>query len=73
MKDGDINVTIAQHHRVIRLIDPVTFVVPGTAVVEKFEVKLRRAPAQFHHCSKVNTNVLVKLSVAVTGETHALR
>ena len=40
----------------IRLIDPVTFVVPGTAgaralvVVEKFGAELRRAPAQFHHC-----------------------
>ena len=39
----------------IRLIDPVTFVVPGTAgarapvVVEKFGAELRRAPAQFHH------------------------
>ena len=42
----------------IRLIDPVTFVVPGTAgalapvVVEKFGAELRRAPAQFHHWLK---------------------
>ena len=46
---------LLKHHRVIRLIDPVTFVVPGTAgarapvVVEKFGAELRRAPAQFHH------------------------
>ena len=60
VKDRDINATITYHHRVIRLIDPVTFVVPGTAgarapvVVEKFRAELRRAPAQFHHCVEAN-------------------
>ena len=47
----------------IRLIDPVTFVVPGTAgarapvVVEKFVAELWRAPAQFHHCPYANINI----------------
>ena len=47
----------------IRLIDPVTFVVPGTAgalapvVVEKFGAELRRAAAQFHHWSEVDFRV----------------
>ena len=47
----------------IRLIDPVTFVVPGTAgahapvVVEKFGAELRRAPAQFHPWATVNMTV----------------
>ena len=59
MKDKDNNPTITQHYRVIRLIDSVTFVYPGTAgarapvVVEKFGAELRCAPAQYHHGVKL--------------------
>ena len=52
----------------IRLIDPVTFVVPGTAgarapvVAEKFGAELRRAPAQFHHCLSLKQTELQELN-----------
>ena len=78
VKDGDINATITELHRVIRLIDPVTFVVPGTAgarapvVVEKFGAELRRAPAQFHHCFSVNTLFYWKATRLLTGRAYKL-